>query len=283
MAPEYTVTTICAVLEVSVSSYYYWLRSGRKQEEKTLRLYQKIIEVYAEVKGIYGAPRICVILREDKGINVSVPTVSRAMHRLGLRSIVSEAFPQKKTWLNEEEKLLIVNLIRGLKIRRLNQVWTTDITYIRTVHDGNLYLITFLDLFSRRIVAWGLRRRQTAADVLDVLKIAVKSRRPGPGLIIHSDKGSQMRSALFREYLSRHGMAASYTSLDHSCDENPAQESFHASLKKECIYQRRLLDYADAYEVIRGYIDGFYNSKRIHSALSYRSPLTFEASYSNFE
>ena len=265
------------MLGVPVSTYYYRLRHGREQEEKTLRLYQEIIEAYAGSGGIYGAPKIRATIK-SKGIAVSVPTVSRAMHRLGLHSIVADAFPKKATCLSEEEKQLIVNLIRGLEIKRINQVWTTDITYIRTIHEGFCYLISFLDLYSRRVVAWDLRKRQRAVDLLDVLKCAVNSRQPGPGLIVHSDKGSQMRSALFREYLFQHGLVPSYTSLDHSCDENTEQESFHASLKKEHLYQRKLSDYAEAYEAIRWYIDDFYNPKRIHSALGYCSPIDFEAS-----
>lgn len=107
-----------------------------------------------------------------------------------------------------------------------------------------------------------------------------KKRSPSPGLIIHSDKGSQMRSSMYRSFLSNHNFVFSYTELDHSCDQNAAQESFHASLKKEKLYQMRLYNYEDAYKAIYDYIEGFYNPIRIHSSIGYKSPNKFEKSFS---
>lgn len=195
---------------------------------------------------------------------------------LGIKSIVSKRFPKKTSNLTKHEKLLIVNLIKDLDITRINQVWTTDITYIHTVHDGTFYLITFIDYFSKRVLSWGLFDQQKTKQVLTVLEQAIQSRNPPPGLIVHSDKGSQMRSKIYRAYLSKHHMVFSYTSLNHSCDENAAQESFHASLKKECIYQQTLYTFEDAQRVIHNYIEGFYNPKRIHSSIGYLSPIEFE-------
>lgn len=195
---------------------------------------------------------------------------------LGIKSIVSKRFPKRTSNLTKHEKLLIVNLIKDLDITRINQVWTTDITYIHTVHDGTFYLITFIDYFSKRVLSWGLFDQQKTKQVLTVLEQAIQSRNPPPGLIVHSDKGSQMRSKIYRAYLSKHHMVFSYTSLNHSCDENAAQESFHASLKKECIYQQTLYTFEDAQRVIHNYIEGFYNPKRIHSSIGYLSPIEFE-------
>lgn len=195
---------------------------------------------------------------------------------LGIKSIVSKRFPKKTSNLTKHEKLLIVNLIKDLDITRINQVWTTDITYIHTVHDGTFYLITFIDYFSKRVLSWGLFDQQKTKQILIVLEQAIQSRNPPPGLIVHSDKGSQMRSKIYRAYLSKHHMVFSYTSLNHSFDENAAQESFHASLKKECIYQQTLYTFEDAQRVIHNYIEGFYNPKRIHSSIGYLSPIEFE-------
>ena len=195
---------------------------------------------------------------------------------LGIKSIVSKRFPKRTSNLTKHEKLLIVNLIKDLDITRINQVWTTDITYIHTVHDGTFYLITFIDYFSKRVLSWGLFDQQKTKQILIVLEQAIQSRNPPPGLIVHSDKGSQMRSKIYRAYLSKHHMVFSYTSLNHSCDENAAQESFHASLKKECIYQQTLYTFEDAQRVIHNYIEGFYNPKRIHSSIGYLSPIEFE-------
>lgn len=211
-----------------------------------------------------------------KGIKCSVSRVSRAMKTTGIRSIVSEKFVHRKSTMSKEEKALIVNLIKNLDVKDINQVWTTDITYIKTINEGNLYLITYIDMYSRKVVSWNLSKSQTTEDVLKPLKKAIAERNPAPGLIIHSDKGGQMRSLKYRTYLSDNHLIPSYTSLNHSCDENAAQESFHAMLKKECLYQYKIHNYCEAYALIYNYIENFYNTKRIHSSINYFSPCDYE-------
>ena len=164
---------------------------------------------------------------------MSISTVSRAMNILGIKSIVVKKFPKKISRITNEEKKNLVNLIKDLNITHINQVWTTDITYIKTINEGTFYLISFIDYFSKKVVAWSLFNRQTSKQVITVLKDAIQKRKPNPGIIIHSDKGSQLRSKEYRKFLSNNNMVFSYTSLNHSCDENAAQESFHALLKKE--------------------------------------------------
>lgn len=198
------------------------------------------------------------------------------MHLLGIRSIVSKRFPKKISKITNEEKALIVNLIKDLKITKINQVWTTDVTYIKTINDGTFYLITFIDYFSKKVVAWGLFENQKTDKIVLTLSNAIKTRKPTPGLIVHSDKAAQMRSNIYRQYLKDHNFIFSYTSLNHSCDENAAQESFHSLLKKECLYQKKLYTYEDAYKSIYDYIEGFYNPSRIHSTIGYLSPNEFE-------
>ena len=241
-----------------------------------------MIKVYSDSNGIYGAPKITAILN-FKGIICSISKVSKTMHLLGIRSIVSKKFPKKKTRLTPEEKALLVNLIKNLDIVRINQVWTTDVTYIHTINEGTFYLISFIDYFSKKVVSWGLYEDQKTDKLVSTLDIAVKKRNPSPGLIVHSDKGSQMRSKTYRLFLSNHNFAFSYTSINHSCDENAAQESFHASLKKECLYQLKLYTFEDAYKAIFDYIEGFYNPIRVHSSIGYLSPDDFEKSINNFQ
>lgn len=195
---------------------------------------------------------------------------------LGIKSIVSKRFPKKKSTLTDSEKSLIINLIKDLHITHINQVWTTDITYIHTINEGTFYLISFIDFFSKKVVAWGLFDNQKTDCLIIVLKKAIQLRNPCPGLIIHSDKGSQMRSYLYRNFLHSHHFVFSYTSLNHSCDENAAQESFHSLLKKECLYHKKIYTFEDAYREIYHYIEGFYNSFRIHSSIGYLSPNDFE-------
>jgi len=203
------------------------------------------------------------------------------MSLLGIKSIVAKKFTKKNSRISDEEKKLIVNLIKDLNITHINQVWTTDITYIKTINESNFYLISYLDYYSKKVVSWGLFEFQKAEQLIIVLQNAIESRKPSPGLIVHSDKGTQMRSKLYREFLKSNNMVFSYTSLNHSCDENAAQESFHSLLKKEWLYQKNLYTFEDAFREIYNYIEGFYNPIRVHSSIGYLSPLNFENSLSN--
>ena len=203
------------------------------------------------------------------------------MALIGIKSIVSKHFPKKISRITSSEKLLLVNLIKDLDITHINQVWTTDITYIKTINEGTFFLISFIDYYSKRVVSWGLFSDQKTDKIILVLSKAISSRHPSPGLIVHSDKGSQLRSKVYRNFLCKHNFIFSYTSLNHSCDENAAQESFHASLKKECIYQKKIYTFEDAYREIYNYIEGFYNPSRVHSSIGYLSPIEFENSLLN--
>lgn len=201
------------------------------------------------------------------------------MKLLGIESIHSAKFPYRKSSLTVEEKLLIKNLILNLNISHPNQVWTTDITYIHTKYDGTLFLISFIDQFSKKVVGWFLGTNQKTETIEIALHMAIKKRKPLPGLIIHSDKGSQFRSKLYRKLLTENHFLYSYTELDHSCDQNAAQESFHATLKKEWLSTKILYHYEDAYRTIFEFIEGFYNPKRIHSSIGYISPIEYENNY----
>lgn len=240
-----------------------------------IAFYQYIIKIYSESNGIYGAPKITAILNNNN-LSCSVSKVSRAMAIIGIKSIVSKHFPKKISHITDEEKLLINNLIKGLDINHLNQVWTTDVTYIKTITEGTFYLISFIDLYSRKVIAWGLFENQKTDKIISVLKQAIKKRNPSPGLICHSDKGAQFRSKDYRKFLKINNLIFSYTSLNHSCDENATQESFHASLKKEHLYLKNIYTFEDAYREIYNYIEGFYNPIRIHSSIGYLSPDDFE-------
>ena len=276
---NFKLNEICRALNINKSSYLYWYNIGKYNKIKQIHFYRTIILIYSNSNGIYGSPRITVILK-NMGFDCSKSKVAKAMHLLGIRSIVSKRFPHRKSSLTDKEKSLIVNLIKDLDIVKINQVWTTDITYIQSINEGTFFLISYIDYFSKKVVAWGLFDNQKTDAILSVLNDAIKIRKPRPGLIIHSDKGSQMRSYLYRSFLSNHNFVFSYTELDHSCDQNAAQESFHASLKKEKLYQMKLYNYEDAYRAIYDYIEGFYNPTRLHSSIGYQSPNDFEKSCS---
>jgi len=238
-----------------------------------------ILSIYSDSKGVYGAPKIKKYL-ERKNIFISVRTVNNYMRILGIKSIVIRSYRNKQmSRLTDEEKSLIINLIKNLDISHPNQVWTTDITYIKTVYDGSLYLVTFIDQFSKKVIAWNLGFKMDSELINSTLNQAILDRNPSPGLIVHSDKGTQFRAKSYRLILSHHNFVFSYTSLNHSCDENAAQESFHSLIKKEWLYQYTIYHYSDAKRLIFEYIEGFYNTTRIHSSLGYLSPLEFEETY----
>ena len=274
----FSIETQCKALNVSRNAFYNWKNSHERKLESRVSLLIQILNIYWDSHGIYGAPRITVILN-NKGIPISQRKVGKEMRLLGIASIHSSKFPKKKSLMSAEEKALIHNLILNLDITHPNQVWTTDITFIKTVYDGTLYLISFIDQFSKLVVGWHLSYSQKATDVVVALQLALKKRKPLPGLICHSDKGSQFRSALYRKILIENHCLYSYTELNHSCDQNTAQESWHSTLKKEWLSTRTLYHYEDAYKHIFDFIEGFYNPKRIHSSLGYVSPVSFEKQY----
>lgn len=274
---NFKLNEICRALDINKSSYLYWKNIGKNTKNELICFYRNIITIYADSNGIYGSPKITVVLNR-MGITCSTSKVAKAMHLLGIKSIVSKKFPHRKSAMTNKEKALIINLIKDLNIIRINQVWTTDITYIHTINEGDYFLISFIDHFSKKVIAWALFEDQKTDKIISVLKIAIKKRNPSPGLIIHSDKGTQMRSSMYRSFLSKNNFVFSYTELNHSCNQNAAQESFHASLKKEKIYQMKLYTYEDAYKAIYDYIEGFYNPTRIHSSIGYLSPNEFENS-----
>jgi len=217
------------------------------------------------------------MLRKE-GFKISQKTVLSFMKILGIKSIVYENFKPKKSSLSDQEKALIVNLIKDFPLTFINQVWVSDITYINTIYDGTVYLASIMDLFSRRIIAWNVSHNMKKELVISVFQMAYHFRRPSNIVIVHSDKGSQYRSAKYRQTLINSSCVFSYTSLGHSCDENANQEAFHSIIKKECLYNKTLYTINEVVKECQDYIEGFYNPKRIHSALDYMSPLEFEKS-----
>ena len=172
---NYKLNEVCNALNINKSSYLYWKCKGKNNLNKLATFCRQIVSAYADSKGVYGAPKIATVLK-TKGISCSTSNVSKIMHRLGIRSIVSKKFPHKKSNLTDKEKALIVNLIKDLEINRINQVWTTDITYIQTINEGTFYLISFFDYFSKKVVAWGLFSDQKTDKILKVLDDAIEKR-----------------------------------------------------------------------------------------------------------
>jgi len=279
---EYSISLMCDVLNISRSSFYhhFFYSDDTETNDKKAKLLIRISQIFYDSKQTYGYPRIAAQLRKE-GHRISNKTVYKYMNLLGLKSITASSFPKKNSSLSDSEKSLIINKIKKLDIFRPNQVWTTDITYIKTNEEGWVYLSSIIDLYSRRVIAWNVGHNMKKELVLQTLTNAFKARNYPINVIIHSDKGSQYRSHAFRKLVTDHNCLFSYTSLEHSCDENANQESFHATLKKEWLYQQNFNTINDVKRALFYYLEGFYNPKRIHSSIGFLSPEQFEFQFYN--
>lgn len=266
--------TMCQVLEISASAYYEWQaeqESAHAQRDGELR--ELVRDIFADSKGRYGAPRIQRALA-TKGTRISRKRVARLMRELGIRAKSARKY---KATTDSNHRLPIApnRLERRFEAGVPNRVWVSDITYIWT-RQGWMYLAVIIDLFSRRIVGWGLQDRMSASLVCEALDAAVKLRKPPPGLIFHSDRGSQYASKAFRRRLWRYRMQQSM-SRKGNCWDNAVAESFFATLKKELVRNLAFETRASARSQVFEYIEVFYNRQRAHSLLGYETPTSFEA------
>ena len=271
---------MCKCLNISRFSFYHYFYYSKSYCDDKASILSRILSIFHNSKKTYGSPRITAVLREE-GLNISQKTVAKYMNILGICSISKKNFPKKRSTMTDEEKAKIKNLIKDICIIRPNQVWTTDITYIKTTLDGTVYLSSIMDLFSRKIIAWNVGHNMKKELVLEILNNAFFIRNNPINVIIHSDKGSQYRSHAFRDLIVKHHCLYSYTSINHSCDENSNQESFHATLKKEWLYSHSFNTIHDVRRACFEYIEGFYNTSRIHSSLGFLSPVNFEFKFFN--
>lgn len=275
---NYSINSLCDALDVNRSSYYSFNDSLNNKKERlayNALVSERILSIFEDSNHIYGSPKITQILRKE-GFKISQKTVLKHMQVLGIKSCVYTSFVKRNSYLTEQEKSLIENLIKDFPITSINQIGVCDITYIKTVRDGTVYLASIMDLYSRKIIAWEVCHNMKQELVMHVFQKAYSNRKPKNIVIVHSDKGSQYRSRLYRQLLVKNHCVFSYTSLHHSCDENANQESFHSLIKKEHLYQKVLFTIDDVRRECFIYIEGFYNSKRIHGALNYISPIEFE-------
>lgn len=269
----FTVAALCRVLGVSRSGYYAWRQapaSPRTAENR--RLDADIQRRFAEHRGRYGAPRITLDLQAE-GWRVSRRRVAKRMRALGLRARAARRF--KATTYSKHRLPVAPNrLQQDFTAAGPNQKWVADITYLWT-GEGWLYLAVVLDLYSRAVVGWSMAERITKELVMAALTMALFRRRPPPGLILHSDRGSQYAALDYRALLEQHGLLCSM-SRKGDCYDNAAMESFFHTLKVEQVqgarYPTREAAKADVFE----YIETYYNPKRRHSTLNYQSPWDFE-------
>jgi len=265
---------MCQVLVVSRSGYYKWLGDNtggtRRKENERLLLYIK--EAYVRGRGTYGSPRITAELR-DKGIRCGKHRIARLMRQNDIQAKTKRKF--KATTPYKHDGLVADNLLQQrFSAQKANQVWVSDITFIRT-REGWLYLAVILDVFNRQIIGWSMDSQLSHELLLDALNKALLQRRPEAGVIFHSDRGTQYASYAFRNLIERHGFVQSMSSSGN-CYDNALMESFFHTLKTELIYFEKYQTRQEARGSIFEYIEIFYNRVRRHSALNYCSPAEFE-------
>ena len=272
----YPVQALCRNLGVTPAGYYAWRgrpHSTRAAASATLTAEAKA--AFAEAKGRYGSPRLHRALLA-RGVTCCVNSVAKAMKSLGLAACRRRRRPRVVGYGGVEADATPNTLDRQFSATRLNVKWVSDITLIPT-GEGWLYLAAVEDLYSRRIVGWAMGDSPDSALTGRALAMAVGRRRPGPGLLLHSDRGCQYTSAEYRGAAAGHGVAQSF-SRKGNCWDNAPMESFFASLKKELIYRESFATRLDAGRSIFEYVEVFYNRVRLHSSLGYVAPASFESS-----
>lgn len=272
------ITLMCRLLGVSRSGYYRWRKqpvSARKMADQALKV--AIESVHQASRGTYGSVRVYWRLRQLKW-RCSRKRVARLMQQTGLCGKKRRHRFRPHTTHSDHTLPIAPNLLKqDFSAAAPNQKWVSDISYIGTT-EGWLYLAVIIDLYSRRVVGWAMGKRIDRFLVLATLDMAICTRKPAPGLIFHSDRGSQYASTDFRKALVRHGMIASMSGKGHCYDNAPA-ESWFASLKVECIDGVKYRSKAEARSCLFDYIEVFYNRQRLHSYLGYLSPQAFEQQY----
>lgn len=269
----FALSEMCDVLDVSISGYRAWKRGGRPDRKRLTdgQMLALIQSIHAELKNAYGSPRMMRELRA-RGFSAGKERVERLMRDNGLHARHKRRY--KVTTDSKHGLPVAENLLgRNFTPTAPNQVWTSDITYLWT-DEGWLYLAIVLDLFNREVVGWSLKPRMTADIVTDALTMAWFRKRPAPGLLHHSDRGSQYASHAFQDKLKAFGMTCSM-SRKGNCWDNAPTESWFNSFKNERVHGIRYATHAAMKAASFEYIEVFYNRTRQHSTLGYKSPVQF--------
>lgn len=275
-AATYPVRVMCCVLGVSASGYYGW--RGRSPSARTMAnvtLLGDVCRIQTRHQGRYGSPRMHAALRAE-GRSCSRGRVERLMRRHGIRALAGRRFrpctTDSRHYLPIAPNLLAQHFVAPAP----NRIWLADITYIAT-GEGWLYLAAVLDLATRKIVGWAMRDHMRTELPLAALMMAAQRQRPVSGLIHHSDRGSQYPAGAYVDHLAAIGATPSM-SRTGNCYDNAPMESFFHTLKVELVHPGRWATHAEARQALFGYIEGYYNRHRMHSALGYLTPEQAEQS-----
>lgn len=270
LADQFPVRVCCRTLGVSTSGYYHARARGPSRRAcRGVVLAEHVRTVHADTRAAYGSPRVAHELRR-RGVSICRNTAAKLMRQMGLRSRRSRRFRPRTTDSSGTIRPAPNLLGRDFSCDAPDRVWLADITYV-PLREGFCYLAAIMDLHSRAIVGWSLGTNLATDLVCEALHAAVRRRRPAPGLVHHSDRGSQYDSVRYRDLLARHGVRQSM-SRRADCYDNAPMESFFATLKTELISAARYRDADEARDQLTAYIDGFYNRRRLHSAIGYTTP-----------
>jgi transposase InsO family protein len=275
-ADQWPVRWMCDALEVSASGYYAWAaRADSSTAEWRQELVGAIEVVHAEVRQRYGSPRMAAELNA-RGHDCSENTVAKLMKAHGIRARSPRRFV--RTTDSNHRLPVAANLLnREFEPSKPNAAWSADITYIPT-REGWVYLAVVEDLFSRRIVGWSMAETMESRLVVDAVEMAVARRRPGAGLVAHSDRGSQYASDHYQRVLAAEGIVCSMSRVGQ-CWDNAPVESFFGRLKCEIGAAEMFATREEAKAAIFEYLEVFYNRVRRHSSLGFVSPEEFERTY----
>jgi putative transposase len=272
----FPIAALCRLLGISRQGYYaYATRPPSARTVVDQQLGTQVQQVFEASEERYGSPRILKALRAS-GWTVSKRRIERTMRGLGLTPPMRRR--HKVTTQADVTHAVAPNaLARDFTATRPNERWVTDITYVWT-DEGWSYCAAILDLFSRSVVGWAVGASLSTALPLAALDMAVRRRRPGKGLMHHSDRGCQYTSGDYREQLSALGVTVSM-SRKGNCWDNAVAESFFATLKKELVHRRSWPDRTTLRNALFDYIEVFYNRRRLHSTIGYKTPAQLESDY----
>jgi transposase InsO family protein len=266
---------MCKVFKTSKSSYYEWLKSSpSKRWQENEELLSKINKVYHMSNKSYGSPRICHELKAA-GVSASRPRIARIMKASGLRALASKRFIATT---DSKHKYPIVDnvLNRSFSVDRKNQVWVSDITYVRT-NQGWLYLTVIIDLFDRKVIGWAMSKDLSAQNTsIKAWRMAKKKYPITDTLIFHSDRGIQYACTAFANILNGNKFVTRSMSRKGNCWDNAVAESFFKSLKVEWVYTKKYACGEEAQLSIFEWMETWYNTRRRHSALGYMTINEFE-------
>ncbi len=270
-AGKRNVKRACALLEVSRAAFYEWLRAI---PSRRCRADQMLLRaVHQDSRGTYGSPRVHAQLRKNGEI-CGENRIARLMQANGIVGKAPRRFKRTTIPGASATAVDLVKRVFGPGTIEVNRLWCGDISFIRT-WEGWLYLATVIDVASRRVVGWAMADHMRTELVTDALQMALDHRRPDPGLIFHSDRGCQYTSENFATLLESNGIVQSL-SRPGQCWDNAVAESFFATLKTELIHRHAWPTRAYARRAIFDFIETWYNRRRLHSSLGYRSPAEYE-------